>query len=97
MHSSSSNIWIRNLESYEIPGTKTSKCPKGNKENNAWHNHLHYIFSVFCTVLFFSVWSVYASWQNKIIITIIIIIIIIIMIMIMIMIIWRDRKRAPWI
>ena len=30
--------WIRNLECYESPGTKTSNCSKGNGENNAWHN-----------------------------------------------------------
>ena len=31
MHSNCSNIWNRNLESYESLGTKTSKYPNGNK------------------------------------------------------------------
>ena len=32
------NIWIRNLESYENSRKKTSEYPKGNKNNNVWHN-----------------------------------------------------------
>ena len=36
MHSTNYNIWIWNLDYYDSPGTKTSKCPKGNEENNAW-------------------------------------------------------------
>ena len=33
-----SNIWIRNLESYESPGMKITKHPKGNREYNACNN-----------------------------------------------------------
>ena len=38
MHSTDSNIWIKNFESCESPDMKTLKCHKENGKNKAWHN-----------------------------------------------------------